>query len=162
MATTSTLTEKKDFPRLVENLTHFMRQDPQTHIKIFTALIDTMKERYKPKLVDNVRLVLKAALQVAGDTRTVEEVEAEAVDYDDVVCLQARIYCMFGPDFGFLPRSATDQPGHFYIDDRCGRTLFGKRSIYAEVARLVKLAKSKGLDPNKMPPLPSFHNCGIW
>jgi len=75
---------------------------------------------------------------------------------------QAVVYARIGPDFGFLPRFATQQPADFYIDDRCGRTLYPRRAVYAAVEKLRDLAEQAGIDPHKVPSVPDFHNCGAW
>jgi hypothetical protein len=76
---------------------------------------------------------------------------------------QAVVYAMVGPDFGgYLPGFATQQPADFYIDDRCGPTLYPRRAVYAAVAKLRDLAEQAGIDPHNVPSAPSFHNYGAW
>jgi predicted P-loop ATPase len=136
-------------------------QNPVNQIKVYTAVLDTIKDRYPQKCVQNVRNVLSAVLKLAGDSRTVEELERVEVNYDDLTCLQARIYSMFGPGFGMVARFAIQQPAVFYIDARCAKTVYSRKEIYAEVDKLKGLAEKAGLDPRHMNSI-DFHNCGIW
>lgn len=71
--------------------------------------------------------------------------------------MQVALYVMCGG--GLLGKSAAEQPGSFYIDERCGRLPYGRRAVKGAVRQLVALAKASGLDPNNLPPMPRFPNC---
>ena len=74
--------------------------------------------------------------------------------------LQIAVYVMSGG--GFLGRHAAEHPQSFYIDDRVGRLPYLKREICQAVATLVTLAEANGLDPENLPEMLHFHNCGIF
>jgi hypothetical protein len=75
-----------------------------------------------------------------------------------VEAMQVAVYVMIGG--GMLGNFAATQPAQFYIDTRCGRLRYPKRTIYRAVRDLVLIAKAAGLDPNKLPQMPRFPNMG--
>ena len=72
---------------------------------------------------------------------------------------QVAVYVMCGG--GFLGHFAAEQPADFYIDDRVGRLPFRRSEICYAVRTLAQIAKSRGLNPHDLPPLPVLHSFGI-
>lgn len=77
-----------------------------------------------------------------------------------VPLLQIAIFTMTGG--GFLGSFAAEQPADFYIDTRYGGLPYARRKIYQAVEILKIIAEETGFDPHKLPPMPRFHNCGIF
>ncbi len=89
-----------------------------------------------------------------------EKVKESGWKSDTIPLMQVAIYTMCGG--GFLGRFAAEQPADFFIDDRVGRLPYKKEEIYQAVEILKTIAESNGIDPHKMPPMPSFHNMGVF
>lgn len=79
---------------------------------------------------------------------------------DTIPTMQTAVFVMCGG--GFLGKFAAEQPEKFYIDDRVAKLPYSKRAIYQAVETLKTIAKTNGLDTNKMPEMPRFHNMGIF
>lgn len=79
---------------------------------------------------------------------------------DSLAHLQTAVYVMAGG--GFLGQSAACQPASFYIDARCGKLPYPKRAILQAVQALVIEAGVLGVDPNNLPPIARWHNCGVF
>jgi hypothetical protein len=89
------------------------------------------------------------------------EVAEVAPDFaDSIGAHQVAVYVMCGG--GWLGESAARRPAGFYIDDRCGKLPYPRRSIMQAVDTLATIAKANGLDPNNLPEMPRFHNCGVF
>lgn len=73
---------------------------------------------------------------------------------------QIVVFVMLGG--GMLGLSAAEQPADFSIDGRVGRLPFTRKEICQAVSVLITLAIKAGLNPHKMPPMPKFHNCGVF
>jgi hypothetical protein len=63
---------------------------------------------------------------------------------------------------GMLGRFLAEQPGQGYIDMRVGKLPYPKRDIMKMVNCLKIMAEVQGLNPNQLPAVPSFHNCGVF
>lgn len=74
--------------------------------------------------------------------------------------MQTAVYVMCGG--GFLGRFAAERPTDFYIDDRIGQLPYNRKEIYQAVETLKTLAIANGLNPGRLPAMPSFHNMGIF
>lgn len=74
--------------------------------------------------------------------------------------LQVVIYTAVGG--GILGRLYAEQPKHAYIDPRVGKRPYSRKDIERMRLTLVAMAEAKGLDPCNLPPLPDFHNCGVF
>lgn len=74
--------------------------------------------------------------------------------------MQVTVYVMCGG--GFLGRFAAEQPMDFYIDDRVGCLPYSREEIYQAVETLKTIAAANGIDPHRLPAMPSFHNMGIF
>jgi len=79
---------------------------------------------------------------------------------DSIQAHQVAVYVMCGG--GFLGRFAAEQPADFYIDDRVGRLPYENAEICQAVETLSTIAKENGLDPHNLPPMPNFHNSGVF
>lgn len=73
---------------------------------------------------------------------------------------QVAVYVMCGG--GVLGSFAAEQPADFYIDDRVGRLPYPRKEICQAVETLTTIAEVNGLNPKHLPPMPRFHNCGIF
>ena len=93
-------------------------------------------------------------------TNVLEQAAPYFANEESVKTLQIAVYVMCGG--GFLGKSASEQPADFYIDSRVGKLPYGKREIIQAVETLTTLSKAAGFDPHNLPPMPSFHNCGIF
>lgn len=121
------------------------------------AVRDTVENAARgQRLVAKIDRVLKVSREVLAERGETEPT------LTDVQRQQAVIYGMIGPGFMFLPSFATQQPADFYIDDRCGRALYRRKSIYVAVETLLALAESHGMNAHALPAAPNFHNCGAW
>jgi hypothetical protein len=79
---------------------------------------------------------------------------------DTIPAMQTAVFVMCGG--GFLGRFAAEQPEQFYIDMRVSKLPFPKKEIIQAVKTLATIATANGLDSKKMPPMPQFHNMGIF
>ena len=77
-----------------------------------------------------------------------------------IPAMQTAVYVMCGG--GFLGRFAAEQPMDFYIDDRVGGLHDSREEIYQAVETLKTIAAANGIDPRRLPAVPSFHNMGIF
>ena len=89
-----------------------------------------------------------------------EEVAKSDWNRDTIAHMQTAVFVMCGG--GYLGNFAATQPAKFYIDDRVSRLPYGKKAIYQAVETLCTVATANGLDPNRLPERPQFHNCGIF
>lgn len=74
--------------------------------------------------------------------------------------LQIAIYVACGG--GMIGRMYAEQPASAYIDMRVGRLPYGIKAIENMQLSLIAMAKSRGLDPNRLPKMPDIHNCGVF
>ena len=79
---------------------------------------------------------------------------------DTIPAMQVAIYVMVGG--GMLGHMAAERPTDFYIDSRVGRLPYHRKQIVIAVARLIEVAKAAGLDAKDLPPMPRFHNLGVF
>jgi hypothetical protein len=79
---------------------------------------------------------------------------------EQVPAAQVAIYVMAGG--GLIGRLYAEQPQDAYTDARAGRRPYGGKDL--ERARLIlcALAARAGLDSREMPPMPRFHNLGVF
>lgn len=89
-----------------------------------------------------------------------KEVAQSGWKADSIPMMQVAVFVMCGG--GHLGRFAAEQPEKFYIDDRVTRLPYPKREIYQAVETLKTIAIANGLDHNKMPEMPRFHNMGVF
>lgn len=78
---------------------------------------------------------------------------------ETIPLMQVAVFVMCGG--GFLGRMAAEQPADFYIDDRA-RGAYKSAEIIQAVQVLVIAAGAHGLNPHDMPPMPRFHNMGVF
>lgn len=79
---------------------------------------------------------------------------------ESIPAMQTAVNVMCGG--GFLGRFAAEQPMDFYIDDRVGHLPYSREEIYQAVETLKTIAIANGMDPRRLPAMPSFHNMGIF
>jgi len=81
---------------------------------------------------------------------------------EDIARMQTTVYTMCGG--GLLGRLAAEQPADFYIDDRCGRLPFSRRTIENAVAILARCATLAGLNPHALTGVTTYrtHNLGAF
>jgi hypothetical protein len=89
-----------------------------------------------------------------------EEVKKSGWEINSIPAMQVAVFVMCGG--GYLGNFAAEQPGKFYIDDRVGKLPYSRKEIYQAVETLISIAIANGLDPNKMPEKPRFHNMGFF
>jgi len=89
-----------------------------------------------------------------------EKVAQSGWDAESIPSMQVAVYVMCGG--GFLGRFAAEQPMDFYIDDRVGGLPYSREEIYQAVETLKTIAIANGMDPRRLPPVPRFHNMGIF
>ena len=77
-----------------------------------------------------------------------------------IAALQVAVFVAAGG--GLLGRLAAEEPADFYVDARCGRLPYGRRELAQAVEVLATLAEKAGMDPHAMPPMPLFHNAGLF
>ncbi len=94
------------------------------------------------------------------DQRLVAEQGTDFAVPESIAAHQVAVFVMCGA--GMLGRLAAEYPADFYVDDRVARLPYTKREIKQAVDTLVTLARAAGMDPRQMPPMPRFHNCGIF
>ena len=152
---------KLDFDKVAENLRH--RHDHgelAMETAVLRVVLETMMSigsRYRKAEYDQAGEVYRLSLQVLS-----EKVPTSLPELTPIMKQQAKVFTMFGPQFGFVTNFAVTQPADFYFDSRTGSAKFPKREILKEVAKLVTMATEAGLDPHRLSGLPFFHNCGIW
>ena len=79
---------------------------------------------------------------------------------ESIPAMQTAIYVMCGG--GILGEMAAERPKEFYIDSRVGKLPYSKREIFQAVVTLISIAESNGMDASNLPPMPRFHNMGIF
>ena len=109
------------------------------------------------RAVRQVQAVLHIALEVAGTPG-----KEPKVDRKSLLALQVQAFVMAGG--GFIGNSAATKPGSFYIDDRsAGNRPYSDEAVYRFIEeKFVPAVKAMNLDPENLPSLPKFHNCGIF
>ncbi len=78
----------------------------------------------------------------------------------DIGAMQVAIYVACGG--GCIGLQHADHPLHAYIDSRVGKLPYGRKQIENMRIVLIAMAEAKGLDPNNLPAMPRFHNCGVF
>jgi|JI10StandDraft_1071094.scaffolds.fasta_scaffold231486_5 hypothetical protein len=78
----------------------------------------------------------------------------------DIGALQVAIYVACGG--GWIGRLYSEQPKGAYIDARVGKLPYSRKEIENMRQVLVAMAEQRGLDPNNLPEMPKFHNCGVF
>jgi hypothetical protein len=89
-----------------------------------------------------------------------EKVAQSGWGAESIPSMQVAVYVMCGG--GFLGRFAAEQPMDFYIDDRVGHLGYSREEIYQAVETLKTIVIANGMDPHRLPAVPSFHNMGIF
>lgn len=90
-----------------------------------------------------------------------EEIKKYAKEYNwNIEPLQIAIYVATGG--GFLGKSYAERPKSAYIDARVGKLPYTRAEIENIKQTLIAIAEANGLDPYNLPPMPNFHNCGIF
>jgi len=89
-----------------------------------------------------------------------EKVAESGWEVESVPHMQTAVFVMCGG--GFLGSFAATQPGKFYIDGRVGSLPYTRKEIYQAIETLCTIAIANGLDPNRLPERPQFHNMGIF
>lgn len=135
-----------NFDRVRES---FQYRDARKEAVFLRITRDTLKRRRERQ---QVQKVYELALELSGLTD--EQVEAQ-LSPKSIEQQQVRVYCMCGG--GFLGNFAATQPQDFYIDDRVSGLSYSRNQIREEVERLKDL-----IHGNEVPPLPRFHNCGVF
>lgn len=91
----------------------------------------------------------------------VRRVMAETPDSRwSVGTLQVVLYVAVGG--GRIGKLFAENPEEAYIDSRVGRRPYSRKEIENIRQCLVELAIARGLNPRALPPMPDFHNCGVW
>lgn len=93
------------------------------------------------------------------DTKAVKESFEQGWGVETVPHMQVAVYVMCGG--GFLGRMAAEQPADFYIDARAAGK-FKNAEIMQAVQCLIIAAGVYGMNPHEMPPMPRFHNMGVF
>jgi hypothetical protein len=75
-----------------------------------------------------------------------------------IPAVQVAVYVMAGG--GIRGLLAAEQPAEFHTDNT--RMPYSKRRVFSAVGTLVRLAEKAGLDPHRLPPMPRFHNLGVF
>jgi hypothetical protein len=88
------------------------------------------------------------------------ECQVEWMKGIDISTLQTVIYVACGG--GFVGRQHAEQPQSAYIDLRVGKLPYTRTEIGNMRRVLVAVAKSRGLDPDNLPKMPSFPNLGVF
>lgn len=78
----------------------------------------------------------------------------------DIGALQAVIYTACGG--GWLGNIYAHSPGIATIDSSYGKRPYSRKEIDNMRQVLVAMAEQRGLDPNNLPEMPKFHNCGVF
>jgi len=89
-----------------------------------------------------------------------EKVAQSGWGAESIPSMQVAVYVMCSG--GFLGRFAAEQPMDFYIDDRVGELPYSKEKICQAVETLKTIAIANGMNPHRLPAVPSFHNMGIF
>jgi len=63
---------------------------------------------------------------------------------------------------GFIGKSFAERPTIAYRDTRAGRAPYKAKEIENIRLTLIAFAEAKGYNPNDLPPMPDFHNCGVF
>ena len=148
----------EDTPDLRESL---KRRNLIEELLCYRILHDTMLEsgsKWTPQHVSNVDVLIAVACNILGlDPKALPPINKDTLLYH-----QVRVWGLLGPGWMFMYAFAAEQPADFYFDDRTGTTAFSKRHIEHEIAKFAKWAKDHHLNPKRLPPCPTFHNCGIF
>ena len=94
------------------------------------------------------------------DMEHVKESLAYYFKDSDIGALQVAIYVACGG--GFIGKMNAEQPGQAYIDGRAAKRPYSLRQIENMRRVLVAMAEQRGLDPDNLPEMPNFHNCGVF
>lgn len=125
--------------------------------RIVREVMDEPGSRYKERHKRNVDILIEASVRLLD----LKPSELPVINRNTLEYRQVRIRTLIGPDFMFLPGTATRQPSDFYFDARTGPAKFNKRFIEKAVRELANWAKAKGLS-EPLPESPDFHNCGLF
>lgn len=79
---------------------------------------------------------------------------------EDIGALQVAIYVACGGRW--IGREHAERPAEAYIDARVGKLPYSRREIENMRIVLISMAEARGLDPNNLPAMPRFHNCGVF
>jgi carbon monoxide dehydrogenase subunit G len=63
---------------------------------------------------------------------------------------------------GMIGRLYAEQPADAYRDVRAGRAPYSARDLENIRLTLCAMAEVSGLDSHHLPPMPNFHNCGVF
>jgi len=74
--------------------------------------------------------------------------------------LQVVVYVAAGG--GMIGRMYAEQPSIAYVDIRAGQRPYPVKVLENMVVVMMVLAKLLKLDPQMLPPMPAFHNCGVF
>ena len=94
------------------------------------------------------------------DYEQVKESIEFAGDRWQIGTLQVAIFVAVGG--GLIGSMFAHNPKHAYIDLRAGWTPCNRNDIEKMRLTLMAMAEVKGLDPRRLPPMPEFHNCGVF
>lgn len=94
------------------------------------------------------------------DIEQVKESMKRAGDRWQIGTLQVAIYVAAGG--GLVGNMFAHNPKHACKDTRTGRGPYREKSTQKMRQTLVALAEVKGLDPTCLPPMPEFHDCGVF
>ena len=79
---------------------------------------------------------------------------------DELRYLQVAVFVAAGG--GMIGLMYAEQPLHAYRDTRAGRAPYGSKATENIRQVLIVVAELLKLDPSALPPMPSFHNCGVF
>ena len=94
------------------------------------------------------------------DYEQVKESIECAGDRWQIGTLQVAIFVAVGG--GLIGNMFARNPKHAYIDSRVDKRPYNRKDIERMRLTLVAMAEVKGLDPSCLPPIPEFHNCGVF